>query len=48
MQRMEKLVRERRGMSVAAIQEDLLRAVEVFRGAEPTFDDTALMLARFR
>ena len=48
MQRMERMVRERRGMEVGAIQTALLEAVEAFRGAEPTFDDTALMLARFR
>ena len=48
MQRMERLVRERRGMEVGQIQSALLEAVEDFRGAEPTFDDTALMLARFR
>ena len=48
MQRMERLVRERRGMSVGQIQSALLDAVETFRGAEPTFDDTALLLARFR
>jgi sigma-B regulation protein RsbU (phosphoserine phosphatase) len=48
MQRMERLVRERRGMEVATIQTALLEAMENFRGAEPTFDDTALMLARFR
>lgn len=48
MQRMEQVVRERRGMGVGAIQTALLEAVEAFRGAEPTFDDTALLLARFR
>ena len=48
MQRMERMVRERRGMSVKTIQTALLDEVEAFRGAEPTFDDTALMLARFR
>ena len=48
MQRMERLVRERRGMDVTQIQVALLESVESFRGAEPTFDDTALMLARFR
>jgi sigma-B regulation protein RsbU (phosphoserine phosphatase) len=48
MQRMERLVRERRGMDVTEIQVALLESVESFRGAEPTFDDTALMLARFR
>ncbi len=48
MQRMERLVRERRGMAVGQIQSALLEAVEEFRGGEPTFDDTALLLARFR
>lgn len=48
MQRMESIIRERRGMPVQEVQEALLESVESFRGAEPTFDDTALMVVRFK
>lgn len=48
MQRMEEVVRERRGMPVDAVQEALIEAVRAFKGAEPSFDDTALMVIRFK
>lgn len=48
MQRMEEVVRERRGMPVAAVQEALIEAVRTFKGEEPSFDDTALMVVRFK
>jgi sigma-B regulation protein RsbU (phosphoserine phosphatase) len=48
MQRMEEVVRERRGMPVAAVQDALIEAVRVFKGEEPSFDDTALMVVRFK
>ena len=48
MQRMEEVVRERRGMPVAAVQDALIDAVRVFKGEEPSFDDTALMVVRFK
>jgi len=48
MQRMEEVVRERRGMPVDAVQEALIEAVRTFKGAEPSFDDTALMVVRFK
>lgn len=48
MQRMEEVVRERRGMSVDAVQEALIEAVRTFKGSEPSFDDTALMVVRFK
>jgi sigma-B regulation protein RsbU (phosphoserine phosphatase) len=48
MQRMEEVVRERRGMPVDAVQEALIDAVRTFKGAEPSFDDTALMVVRFK
>ncbi|MBN31170.1 MAG: hypothetical protein CL845_04135 [Crocinitomicaceae bacterium] len=48
MQRMEEIVRERRGMPVNAVQEALIEAVRTFKGAEPSFDDTALMVVRFK
>ena len=48
MQRMEDIICERRGMPVATIQAALLDEVETFRGDEPRFDDTALLVARFK
>ena len=48
MQRMEDIICERRGMPVTAIQSALLEEVESFRGDEPRFDDTALLVARFK
>lgn len=48
MQRMEEVVRERRGMPVAAVQDALIEAVRIFKGEEPSFDDTALMVVRFK
>jgi serine phosphatase RsbU (regulator of sigma subunit) len=48
MQRMEEVVRERRGMSVQAVQDALMNAVIDFKGEEPSFDDTALMVVRFK
>ena len=48
MQRMEEVVRERRGMSVQVVQDALIDAVREFKGAEPSFDDTALMVVRFK
>ena len=48
MQRMEEVVRERRGMPVAEVQEALIEAVRTFKGEEPSFDDTALMVVRFK
>jgi len=48
MQRMEEVVRERRGMPVEAVQEALIEAVRTFKGSEPSFDDTALMVVRFK
>ena len=48
MQRMEDIISERRGMPVEAIQSALLKEVESFRGDEPRFDDTALLVARFK
>ena len=48
MQRMEEVVRERRGMPVDAVQEALIEAVRTFKGSEPSFDDTALMVVRFK
>ena len=48
MQRMEEVVRERRGMPVQAVQEALIEAVRTFKGSEPSFDDTALMVVRFK
>ena len=39
---------ERRGMPVTTIQAALLDEVETFRGDEPRFDDTALLVARFK
>ena len=48
MQRMEEVVRERRGMPVDAVQEALIKAVRTFKGSEPSFDDTALMVVRFK
>ena len=48
MQRMEEVVRERRGMPVEAVQEALIEAVCTFKGSEPSFDDTALMVVRFK
>jgi len=48
MQRMEDVICERRGMPVVAIQSALLDEVEKFRGNEPRFDDTALLVARFK
>jgi len=48
MQRMEEVVRERRGMPVQAVQEALIEAVPTFKGSEPSFDDTALMVVRFK
>lgn len=46
--RMEEVVRERRGMPVQAVQEALIEAVRAFKGEEPSFDDTALMVVRFK
>ncbi|HBL37709.1 MAG TPA: serine/threonine protein phosphatase, partial [Flavobacteriales bacterium] len=48
MQRMEEVVRERRGMPVEVVQNALIDAVREFKGAEPSFDDTALMVVRFK
>jgi sigma-B regulation protein RsbU (phosphoserine phosphatase) len=48
MQRMEEIICERRGMPVNSIQSALLDEVEKFRGEEPRFDDTALLVARFK
>lgn len=48
MQRMEDIICERRGMPVTTIQAALLDEVEIFRGDEPRFDDTALLVARFK
>ncbi len=48
MQRMEEVVRERRGMPVDAVQQALTEAVRTFKGSEPSFDDTALMVVRFK
>jgi len=48
MQRMEDIICERRGMPVTTIQAALLDEVETFRGDEPRFDDTALLVARFK
>ena len=48
MQRMEEVVRERRGMPVDAVQEALIEAVRTFKGSESSFDDTALMVVRFK
>jgi len=48
MQRMEEVVCERRGMPVAAVQDALIEAVRIFKGEEPSFDDTALMVVRFK
>ena len=48
MQRMEEVVCERRGMPVDAVQEALIEAVRKFKGSEPSFDDTALMVVRFK
>ena len=48
MQRMEEVVRERRGMPVDAVQEALIEAVRTFKGSEPSFGDTALMVVRFK
>ncbi|MEC8635201.1 MAG: PP2C family protein-serine/threonine phosphatase [Bacteroidota bacterium] len=48
MQRMEEVVRERRGMPVDAVQQALIEAVRTFKGSEPSFDDTALMVVRFK
>lgn len=48
MNRLETVVRERRGMPIAEIQNALLDSLENFRGEEPTFDDTALLSLRFR
>lgn len=48
MQRMEEVVRERRGMPVDSVQEALIEAVRTFKGSEPSFDDTALMVVRFK
>lgn len=48
MQRMEEVIRERRGMPVDAVQEALIEAVRTFKGSEPSFDDTALMVVRFK
>ena len=39
---------ERRGMPVDAVQEALIEAVRTFKGSEPSFDDTALMVVRFK
>jgi len=48
MQRMEEVVRERRGMAVNVVQSALIDAVRSFKGTEPSFDDTALMVVRFK
>ncbi|MAI23306.1 MAG: hypothetical protein CMD33_10805 [Flavobacteriales bacterium] len=48
MQRMEEVVCERRGMPVETVQEALIEAVRKFKGSEPSFDDTALMVVRFK
>ena len=48
MQRMEEVVCERRGMPVDAVQKALIEAVRKFKGSEPSFDDTALMVVRFK
>lgn len=47
MQRMEEILRERRGMPVKAVQTALIDSVKEFKGEEPSFDDTALMVVRF-
>lgn len=47
MQRMEEILRERRGMPVKAVQAALIDSVKDFKGEEPSFDDTALMVVRF-
>jgi sigma-B regulation protein RsbU (phosphoserine phosphatase) len=47
MQRMEDILRERRGMPVKAVQTALIDSVKEFKGEEPSFDDTALMVVRF-
>ena len=47
MQRMEEILRERRGMPVKDVQTALINSVKNFKGEEPSFDDTALMVVRF-
>ena len=47
MQRMEDILRERRGMPVKDVQTALIDSVKTFKGEEPSFDDTALMVVRF-
>ena len=47
MQRMEDILRERRGMKVKDVQTALIDSVKTFKGEEPSFDDTALMVVRF-
>jgi len=47
MQRMEEILRERRGMPVKDVQTALIDSVKDFKGEEPSFDDTALMVVRF-
>ncbi|MBT6162743.1 MAG: SpoIIE family protein phosphatase [Crocinitomicaceae bacterium] len=47
MQRMEEILRERRGMPVKDVQTALIDSVKNFKGEEPSFDDTALMVVRF-
>ena len=48
MQRMEDIMCERRGMKVDEIQHALLNSVQEFQGKEPSFDDTALLVVRFK
>lgn len=48
MQRMEEVLRERRGMQVKEVEQALLNSVRDFKGDEPSFDDTALMVVRFK
>ena len=48
MQRMEDIMCERRGMKVDEIQDALLNSVQEFQGEEPNFDDTALLVVRFK
>ena len=47
-QRMEQVLVRHRGMEVADIQQALVDQVQVFRGSEPAFDDTALLTLRFK
>jgi sigma-B regulation protein RsbU (phosphoserine phosphatase) len=47
MQRMEGILRARRGMPVKDVQNALIDSVKEFKGEEPSFDDTALMVVRF-